>query len=287
MRTTLTLILFFTFSIAFSQSEKIIGTWQASKGYLTATKKFSQSKCLTEFYLKDTRAKTNELETDYKIENDSLFDYWKFVNSDKEVVNKKESFKIVFFSDSLMKLKGESGDIYEYKKLSSEIPETNTKLPNTFYYDSFGLGCISDTLTAPEYGYENCLCFGEINFKTSLNEYIEKFGEPDKIMDNEDGSKYYIFILSQSEETFSYFAVQILNNETIAIQLTGKDSSIPISFSTIKLGDYFTYVSGRLGKNYIKEEVEEITGFIWDYNPFPFSIEFKDLKVYSIRLTKK
>lgn len=287
MRTFFTFILLFIFSIGFSQTENIIGTWQGSKGRLASTKKFSQSKCLTEFYMKENGAKAGEIETDYKIVNDSLIQSWKDFNANGELVNKTELFKIEYLSDSVLKLIGKSGDVDEYEKISSESPRTNTEFINTFYYNSLGLGCISDTIQSPESGYMNCLCFGEINFETTLNQYYDKFGEPARIMDNSDGSKYYIFILSPSQEAFSYIAVQILNNETTVIQLTGKDNTIPFSFSTIKLGDHATYVKQRLGPNYEQIKVEEIDGFKWSYNPFPFSIEFIDMRVYSIRLSKK
>ena len=288
MRTLITLFFLSTFLTGFSQNEEIIGTWYSTSGSFNHTRKFDSNSCLTDNYYKENGARVTDFYVNYEINNDSLITYWTGVNKNKETVNKREGYKILILKDTLLKLENKNGTIYEYNKIDSKVPITNTKLPNIFFNDSFGLGCISDTITDPEKGYENCLCFGEINFNTKLSEYIEKFGQPSQVMDNEDGSKYYIFILSQSEKTFSYLAVQLLNDKTKAIQLTGNDSSVPLSFSTIKLGDYFTYVYSKLGENYVQEEVEEISGYIWDYAPFPFSIEFDSkMRVYSIRISKK
>jgi len=287
MRTFLTLFLAFTVLSSFSQNDNIIGEWKTTSSRIDKIQKFDNSKCFSEYFQKGNGARIGYWICDYEVLNDTLFNYWTRTK-DNVVENMKEAFEIVLFTDSLFKLKNSSGDTLEYYRISSEMPITEVKLPNTFYSNDFGLACISDSLFDPESGYNNCLCFGDINFETTLNEYIDRFGEPAKIMENEDGSKYYIFILTQPQETFSYLAVQILNNETTAIQLTGKDSSIPLSFSTIKLGDYFTYVGQRLGKQYVQKDVEDISGFMWDYNPFPFSVEFdRDMRVYSIRLSKK
>lgn len=286
MRKLLILIFVFATSYCFSQNEKLIGTWETSKGNLKIIKKFNQENCLTEFYMKEFNAKTQELETKYTIENGKLIHTWKTIKGKGKFENKTESFKIEFLSDSLVKLTAKGNEIFEYRKTSTEIPYTSIRKNNTFLSDNFGIGCISDTLNNSE-GYMNCLCFEEINFNTTIEEFINKFGEPARVMDNSDGSKYYIFILSKPKETFSYIAVQKLNNETIALQLTGKDNKIPFSFSTIKLGDYNTFVQQRLGSNFKESKVGEINGFMWDYNPFPFSIEFVDQRVYSIRLSKK
>lgn len=72
-----------------------------------------------------------------------------------------------------------------------------------------------------------------------------------------------------------------------ALQLSGKEPSVPLAFSSIHLGDGPLKVVGLIGPAF-STEVDPVTGgTLWEYGPFPFRIEFRQGKVYSIYVGKK
>ena len=64
-------------------------------------------------------------------------------------------------------------------------------------------------------------------------------------------------------------------------QVNSNEASI-----NIKLGASNDYVLKILGEPSTKQDVKEIQGIRWSYNPFPISIELVDNKVYSIKILK-
>jgi len=70
------------------------------------------------------------------------------------------------------------------------------------------------------------------------------------------------------------------------LQLTGKPSKMTdnLAFSSIKLGSSKQWVIDILGLPSSVTDVPQIKGTLWNYWPFPFSIEFVDEIVYSIEI---
>jgi hypothetical protein len=68
------------------------------------------------------------------------------------------------------------------------------------------------------------------------------------------------------------------------IQLTGTKTDAPLAFSSIHLGDSENRVAELLGPPPHKEDLTDIVGVLWSYRPYPFSFEFEDGKVTSMRV---
>lgn len=70
------------------------------------------------------------------------------------------------------------------------------------------------------------------------------------------------------------------------LQLTGNpsDASSALPFSGITLGTPKQQVADVLGLPSSVTDVQQISGKLWDYAPFPFTIELVDDVVYSVRI---
>lgn len=85
----------------------------------------------------------------------------------------------------------------------------------------------------------------------------------------------------------SYLVALLDNSGTVkSLQLTGKPSetTTALHFSGITLGIPKEKVVDILGFPSSVSDVPEIRGKLWNYSPFPFTIEFSNDKVYSVRI---
>lgn len=84
------------------------------------------------------------------------------------------------------------------------------------------------------------------------------------------------------------YLVALLDNKGIvqSLQLTGKpnDTTHLLQFSSIALGSLKEKVVDILGLPSSASDVPEIRGKLWSYAPFPFTIEFVNDAVYSVRI---
>jgi len=85
----------------------------------------------------------------------------------------------------------------------------------------------------------------------------------------------------------SYLVVMMDSYGTVeSMQLTGKPNEVTaaLHFSSITLGTPKEKVADILGLPSAASDVPKIKGKLWDYAPFPFTIEFVNGVVYSIRI---
>jgi hypothetical protein len=155
-----------------------------------------------------------------------------------------------------------------------------------FRHDGVGLGCFSNKNFKDSDGYLNCLKIGPIFMRMTIKEVENTFRTPVKIIEN-DGSQTRVYLLPTTDTHLPYFAITFKKNKVSSIQLTGYSTTSNVSFSSIKLGTHYKKVLEILGKPNEISKVPDIEGVIWDYEPFPFSIEFINRKVYSIKLSDK
>jgi len=155
---------------------------------------------------------------------------------------------------------------------------------NEFLLLGNAIAFISDTIS--DY-VEDGLQIGQLNLKESFNSASIKLGNKIyKSLDGINGTKNHIFLLDTIGENINYLVISERNDSLLGIQLTGFFTELDYSFSSIKLGDYYNYVEQKLGMGSRQDEVKEINGYRWSYEPFPFSIEFVNDRVYSIRINK-
>lgn len=172
---------------------------------------------------------------------------------------------------------------YLYKRLSTEKPQIFPIRLNEFHYLGNALAYVSDS--SHNNNDEN-YSIGWIKLKTKISKIDKELGNPVQILDGINGIKNRIYLLDTIDNNINYIVISEKSDTINAIQLTGYKSNLDFSFSSVRLGDYSSYVDQKLGPMSTKEKVEDINGEIWRYDPFPFSIEFVNDRVYSIRLTR-
>lgn len=85
----------------------------------------------------------------------------------------------------------------------------------------------------------------------------------------------------------SYLVVVLASSGHVSsLQITGHPSEIAdnLAFSSIKLGSPKQHVIDVLGLPSSVTDVPKVKGVLWDYAPFPFSVELVGGIVYSVRI---
>lgn len=153
---------------------------------------------------------------------------------------------------------------------------------NTF---RFGGNTIICKMQNPD-DQDACLRIGDFKMGDDFAALASKMGKPYRIIPQSDERTAVVYVITATQESEAYWVLEHHDGKLVAIQLTG-DAPVPdVSFSTIQLTDPEAKVKEVLGPRYAISEVPEIGGTLWDYDPFPFSIEFVDGKVYSIRISR-
>jgi hypothetical protein len=156
---------------------------------------------------------------------------------------------------------------------------------NSFRYIGNHLVCKSDS-NSPEEMFAKCLRFGKIRIGVSFRSIESNYGKAWKEIAQPDGIIASAYLICAKPDCKAYWVFGHKNDEVKWIQLTGNYSHPDYNFSSIKLKDSEETVLEILGPNHSIQDVREIGGYLWDYNPFPISIEFIKNKVYSIRIGK-
>ena len=91
--------------------------------------------------------------------------------------------------------------------------------------------------------------------------------------------------IAATADTHVYWVIGHRDDTIVSIQLTGNHSHPDLAFATIQLNDSEERVLALLGPRADITAVREVGGFLWDYRPFPISIEFVHGRVYSIKVT--
>ena len=127
-----------------------------------------------------------------------------------------------------------------------------------------------------------CLRIGPLK----INSKYEPKSEPWKEIPQPNGVTASVFPIVANDEYEAYWVVGHKDGVIISLQLTGDYPDDRLNFATIKLADSEEKVKRILGPRYQESDVQDINGKIWDYVPFPISVEFKNGVVYSIRISK-
>lgn len=90
--------------------------------------------------------------------------------------------------------------------------------------------------------------------------------------------------IAATADTHVYWVIGHRDDTIVSIQLTGNHSHPDLAFATIQLNDSEERVLALLGPRATITAVREVGGFLWDYRPFPISIEFVHGRVYSIKV---
>ncbi len=203
------------------------------------------------------------------------------------------------FAQEVMK----SPQMGEAVSLFHKVPSIDGEFRKSWPPGFQGIGC--DMGKAPKNlsGYTYCLRLGSLNLGMEFSHLQTALssiqGIPEKNIVNphlvsisEDSVRTLLIPISATPSNdqirlLSYLIVLIDNSNVVrSLQLTGQPSEMTnsLAFSSIMLGTTTEKVTDILGLPSSVADVPEISGKVWNYAPFPFSIEFVNGSVYSIRI---
>lgn len=168
---------------------------------------------------------------------------------------------------------------------------------------SGGIGCIKVGSPPEAEGYGHCLKFGSASLGMAFDQ-LQALLSKDKripqasivnariVRTSPEGVRTVLIPTRATESggqlrMQSYLVATVLaSGQVDSLQLTGLpgEATEDLPFSGIKLGAPRKRVVDTLGPPSSVADVAQIKGTRWDYAPFPFSIEFVNGVVYSMRI---
>ena len=262
-------------------SQELMGKWQWENDQLQADVYFSDDKYYMEAFIKNSTSQVSEGFSYYVLSGDTLIFNKVPIAEGKEPI---AYHYIESYADSTMTLIDLGSGKKDYYKRKDRNFHSLTKYRNNEFYYAGGTNvCISDQLSDT---YNQCLNFGPISVNSSIIDLEQILAKPFDIRSREN-SVFRVYLLEPLDDgSQPYFALELQEGAIKSIQITGSGSIEGLSFSSISLGDYYTFVEQKLGRpaeiGYIDEETRH-----WAYTPFTFSFEIKNDYVYSIKLNKQ
>lgn len=107
---------------------------------------------------------------------------------------------------------------------------------------------------------------------------------PSQEIPQPNGAVAMVLPIRAPEGHTGYFVVTHRDSVISSVQLTADFKVSEYSFSTISPGDSMAKVDKSFGPRFSERPSPEIRGTLRDYAPFPFSIEYVNGVVYSIRV---
>ncbi len=117
----------------------------------------------------------------------------------------------------------------------------------------------------------------------------ELLGEPHKQM-RVAGVDYYAYAIEPFYEVsdyLPYWVISYRDHKVYSLQATGLAIPPNIAFSSIHFGDGKEHVMAILGEAPRRYQRRGHDIEVWEYPPYPVSIEFKQGLVFSIRVSHK
>lgn len=134
-----------------------------------------------------------------------------------------------------------------------------------------------------------CLHMGGLFIGQSRVAVEKILGQADKEL-NVAGVDYYAYTIEpfyEVHDVFPYFLISYQAGKVHSLQATGLSIPPNINFASIHFGDEPQAVVAKLGEPSNKFNRRDNGFEVWEYKPYPISIEFKQFKVYSIRISAK
>jgi len=283
IRTTylITTLLFGTYWQTPGFGQGLTGKWLWENDQMQTDVYFSDDMYFMEAFIKNTTSQVSEGFSYYMIVGDTLIFNKVPASEGKEPLAYQLIESISDYKMVLIDLK--NGDKDYYTRVNHDYILLTKYRNNEFYFAGGGIFCVSDQVNET---YHQCLNFGEISVNSSIEEIDQILGKPRDIM-SQGSSLFRVYLLQELEDgSQPYFALELQNGQLQSIQITGYESREHLSFSSISLGDYHTFVEQKLGKPSEIGAVDDETVY-WDYKPFSFSFEIRNDFVYSIKLIKR
>lgn len=264
-----------------AMAQGLTGKWLWENDQMQADVYFSDDMYYLEAFIKNSNAQISEGFSYYMVRGDTLIFNKVPVSEGREPLAYHYIESISDLNMVLVDMRNGKKD--RYTRVDHEYHFLTKYRNDEFYYAGGTNVCVSDIASE---NYHPCLNFGDISVNSSIEEIELILGEPYDIMRHGD-NLYRVYLLEALEDgSQPYFALELQNDNIKSIQITGIETREHLSFSSISLGDYHTFVEQKLGKPSEIGEIDDETIY-WDYAPFSFSFEIKNDFVYSIKLMKK
>lgn len=272
----------FVFSLLISlisiSAQNLTGTWHWSNDKYEGVAKIDSNIYQSTIYFKGSDTKVLEIYNYYLLDKSRLYlsDEPFSINSDKK---SKTQYRIKSNDGDLFSLTGNLGVETYIRKSPTASPVQHTA--NEFYSTN-KLTCYNETGAPTKAG--SCLSIGGISFYNTLEDVKNKFGKPVQSgLDNE-SNEWYAFYTDPKDRRSPIFTVTVKNQKIIRMNLKGYKSKDDLAFSSIRLGDFYSFVKHRLGEPGYKKEVKAAGDETWVYVAAPIVIEFRLNKVSSITI---
>jgi len=161
----------------------------------------------------------------------------------------------------------------------AEMKDKAYKQPlNTYLFLGNTIICKTDETSKDD--NNACSKIGPVKVGDSFSPKTEAW----KVVAQPNGVTASVYPIVADDKHNAYWVIGHKDKKIISVQLTGNYPEPNLSFSTIQLTDSKDKVKSILGPRFTSNEIPEIGGEVWDFYPFPITIEFKGDSVYSIRI---
>jgi hypothetical protein len=262
----------------FSFAQDIVGSWKWTNDKYEGIAIIDSNTYYSSIYFKGTQAKVLEIFNYYHYDKNRIYFLDKPYSGE---LDKKTAtvYRLRNESNSGFQLAGSSGtDTYSKLSASGEVRKYST---NEFYATPI-LTCIGENESKTNAG--KCLSIANINFYNSLEDIKNTFGRVYQSGYDQDNNIWYAFLTEPGDKKGPILTVTLKDEKIIRLNLKGYVSKNDVGFSSIRLGDYSSFVKQRLGDPAFKKEVKAAGDETWVYTSVPISIVFRFSKVSSITI---
>lgn len=261
----------------------LIGQWQRIGEHYKAILSFNDESYLLEKYFSESDSKMEENYMNYVFMQDSVV--LKGITNNEQ----KSAFWIRKLTpDTLVLQDPESFAFHKFIRITTDMP-TMPKREKEIYLQNNVLTCMTNISTVASNQAE-CLHIGELDFSWKLDSIAAVFGPEVRFVQSKKDSAIakHVFNLKSFQGTQPELIIthNRVTNEVIEIQLRGFGTVENLAFSSIRLGDYISYIEQKLGKPTDKQFDNETLTTKWSYAPYPLVFEFKNKYVNGIKLIK-
>lgn len=264
-------------------SDVLLGKWKRVGNFYGAELSIDPNIYYYEKFFINTHSKIEETMMKYSFMQDSIVMY--------EFGPEEGAKKVVLWikeltTDTLTVQDAETFEIEKFIRADSVLP-TVIRPMNELRYLRGVLDCETDMSG----GSTPCIHISDLNLDLKLEAFEDKFGHVVAYKESKENPNIakYVFHLNPYQGTQPELIVTYdsEHDEAQEIQIRGLGTEEDLSFSSIHLGDYVTYVERKLGKPAAVSEYIE-TGIVkWSFRPYPVVFEFKNRYVNGIKIYRK
>lgn len=136
--------------------------------------------------------------------------------------------------------------------------------------------------SAGDIGYKPCLTIGSVKMDMPRSDVERVLGPHNRIVPSQSG-EHRTYLIRVQDRTVAYWVISYVGDQVSAIQITGGPTAQPRNFSGLALGDSVIKVTQTLGPPSSKSPVQQSGAELWNYDPFPISLEVRAGVITSMR----